>query len=153
MLNELKKGINFVIGLPAAGKTTFVKKLNTKGYSIYHTDDYKHYGWNEAIKEITKDIVSDDNPNKVIEGVLAFRLLRYGCSTRQVVPDHIILVECNVRVRIERYADDPEREGKDATKMDKRLISDWEEYVEEFHNSKRTTITKYDTSRGNEQLS
>lgn len=134
-----------ILGYAASGKTTFSEKL-AKGYPehrIFHTDDYIQFGYEPALYKLISDIQNYDGP-MIIEGVLAYRLLRKGIqgvsigsvdrfdivqppTTWYFHPDLVITCECPTDVRIQRYL----KRGGDANKLltfDKNLNTVWYDY-------------------------
>lgn len=134
-----RPGINLIVGLPASGKTVFAMTHAPKGYKVIHTDDYKYLGWKNAATSIADDIIGSDNKNIIVEGVLAFRLLR----KEHIRPSCIIMVQTDDRKRKARY------EGRgsegDYKAMDKQLIGLWQGFIDEYYDLKITRIVIVNT--------
>lgn len=96
-----KKGNVVIIGYAATGKTTFSNTLKFKG-SMYHTDDYIPYGFEQALYVLMDDLKKDKAPLKVIEGILGYRLLRKGLQLQNFYADLVIVCEATKEVRYDR---------------------------------------------------
>lgn len=94
-----------IIGSSATGKTTIANKLAKKfpGFKVYHTDDYIHHGFKESLYALRKDLALDISPKKIIEGVNGVRLLRKGLEFNDFFADVIIICDCTMQKRINRY--------------------------------------------------
>jgi len=78
-----------IIGAPATGKTWLSNALNTKGHTVFHTDDYIPHGHIESLYVLMDEIESTEGP-KLIEGVNGYRLLRKGVELDSFYPDIVI---------------------------------------------------------------
>jgi len=117
-----------VVGLPASGKTTVADELRKQfpDYSIYHSDDYMHHGYNDSMYELMKDVQTDPNPKKIIEGVQAYRLLRKGVELNNFHADLVITVEAQEATREQRYVS---RGNGINRAFDKNLAKVWADYT------------------------
>lgn len=103
-----KSKIVVVIGLAASGKTTVADYLQEhflQEHSLYHTDDYIDYGYEQSLYKMIDDLAADPNPLKIIEGVQGYRFLRKNAELRQFQVDTVVIVETPGDKRAKRYAD------------------------------------------------
>lgn len=126
--------IAVIIGLAASGKTTLSEYLHERfpDHSLFHTDDYMSFGYEESLYRLMSDLQADQNPLKIIEGVQGYRLLRKLLQIDQAWNvDLIIVTVCDEEERMRRYLSRPENAGK----ADKLLAFDknLEKVEREFH--------------------
>ena len=134
-----------VIGSSATGKTTIANKLAKKfpGYKVYHTDDYLQHGFKESLYVMRKDLAFDISPKKIIEGVQGVRLLRKGLEHNDFFADVIIVCDCTMQKRINRYKKRNElHKLPHLTGFDKMLGMIFKDYLDKLavHPSKRPRI-------------
>lgn len=131
MIKLPNSGNVVIIGYAASGKSTFTNLLK-KEYpraTVYHTDDYIKYGFEEALYVLMDDLRKDNSPLKIIEGILAYRLLRKGAQLGTFNADLIIKVTAPKDSRYFRI----EQRGKDikATfNLDKVCDKIYNDYVD-----------------------
>lgn len=134
-----------IIGMPASGKTTvanFIANTILPDHSIYHSDDYIDYGYEESLYAMIKDMGYDQNPKKIVEGVQGYRFLRKTLE-RDIVVDCIVDVQCAPDLRAKRYA---ARKGKNLpSAFDKNLQKVQKDYTDALAKSakKPRIITLY----------
>jgi dephospho-CoA kinase len=124
--------IRVILGLPASGKTEFVKRLKQNSMEKFiHTDDYineNRDNFEDSLYDLMRDLASIKNHNIVVEGVQGYRLLRKGLQEQSFFPDEVITCICDESIRRERYK---RREGKELNKeFDARLIKFWNDYMD-----------------------
>ena len=103
-----------ILGNPASGKTTLAKRLAHKhAIPIIHTDSYIGYGHRDNLYVLLKDLEKRQNEKLIIEGVLAYRLLRKGIEGTGYnwQPDLVLEVEAPISWIEGVYAN--ERSDKD----------------------------------------
>lgn len=127
-----------VVGLPGAGKTTWLKsqvKTRFKGYKVFESDSYRTNNFEEDMYTLLQDVTRDISPNKVVEGVQVFRLLRKGLQLGTFKPDEIIVLLTKTDdVRKERYK---AREGRYPNAgFDKALLTIWKDYLKLWQQEK-----------------
>lgn len=118
-----------IIGLTASGKTTLTEKVVElcPDHTVFHTDDYMQFGFEQSLYKLISDIKADQNDRKIIEGVQGFRLLRKGLQNQDFYPDLVIHCYCDTEERIRRYA--ARGEGKKTpTGFDKSCYKIFEDY-------------------------
>lgn len=94
-----------IIGMPAAGKSTvatYIAENVLPKHSLYSTDDYIDYGYEQSLYALMKDMSYDSNPKKIIEGVQGYRFLRKTIE-REIAVDCIVDVQTPEAVRFARY--------------------------------------------------
>lgn len=119
-----------IIGWPASGKTHLANLLwkDNPGHQCFHTDDYMHHGFVEALYALMEDIKKCRRPT-IIEGVQGYRLLRKGVELDSYYPDIVIELEISEKRMYQTYA--TERRGKDPAylkgfvKMQAKILDDY----------------------------
>jgi len=118
-----------VIGLPAAGKSTVAQYIATQilpDHSLYSTDDYIDFGYEQSLYAMLKDMSYDPNPRKIIEGVQGYRFLRKTLE-RDIVVDCIVEVQTSPESRAQRY----EARGKKlSSAFDRNLATVLRDYTD-----------------------
>lgn len=84
-----------IIGPPYSGKTTLSFNLGGYGHQVIHTDDYRRWGYHQALLHVLTAI-SFAKEKTIVEGVLGYRLLRKGVEFGAYFPD--VVVEIKARV-------------------------------------------------------
>jgi deoxyadenosine/deoxycytidine kinase len=133
-----KKGNVVIIGYAATGKTTFSNTLKFDG-SLYHTDDYIPYGFEQALYVLMDDLKKDKAPLKVIEGILGYRLLRKGLQLQNFYADLVIVCEATKEVRYDRI----KARNKDVQatfNLDNVCRKIWSDYEALWNSYKQTRI-------------
>lgn len=138
--------ITVILGPSCSGKTTLAKRLHEERplSSLYFTDDYIGYEFAEAVDILIADISRDPNPDKIIEGVQAARMLRKGHRENSFRAGEIIVCSADESVRDQRYK--ARNDGKDIEKrktFDKVIQDILNEYLSEDKNA--PTIKFYHT--------
>jgi dephospho-CoA kinase len=146
MINENENTI-VIVGLPASGKTTVADQLAKEfpEYTVFHSDDYMAYGYTESMYELMKDVQSDPNPKKIIEGVQAYRLLRKGVELNNFHADLVITVQTDEVTRLKRYESRPGNKLPRAG-FDNNLAKVWDAITEapnRFNMTKSEIIEEY----------
>lgn len=120
-----------VIGLSAAGKTTVTEEISEilSEHSVYHTDDYIDYGYEQSLYVLMKDLNGDPNPLKIVEGVQGFRFLRKNAQTGMFPVDAVVIVDCPHEERARRYA---ARRKEIPQSFDRNLETVFKGYLEEM---------------------
>lgn len=86
-------------GKSATGKTTVAQQLcRSLQYPVFHTDDYKHLGWEQSLYGLMNDLGERGSVPCIIEGIQIPRLIRKGFKA-----DLIIETVCDPELRIRRY--------------------------------------------------
>jgi GTPase SAR1 family protein len=137
-----------IVGLPGVGKTTWLQrpaqKKRFKGYKQFLADDYRSGDFEKDMYTLRDAIRRDLSPNKVIEGIQVFRLLRKGLQLKDFYPDEVIMLLTRTDdIRKERYR---KREGKYPNAgFDKTLYKIWSDYLEllKFEKTKPLITTIY----------
>lgn len=81
-----------IIGPPCSGKSSIAQYISEQiSYQYVSTDDYQ----NDV--DLLLYNISKYNKSLIIEGMLAYRLLRKGAQTQTFNPDLIIKLECNFK--------------------------------------------------------
>lgn len=131
--------ITVVVGLPGVGKT-YQQKLWTKnqgvlcefagpGYKLFDTDQYRSDDYEQDLYTLRNALRRDLSPNKLIIGVLGFRLLRKGIELGDFFPETVVMLLTKTDdVRKERFK---LREGRLPNPgFDKSLFTIWKDYLD-----------------------
>ena len=116
-----------IIGLPASGKTYLSNKIS-KNHLLIHTDDYKHYGFEQSMY-IALDHVRNITGHSVCEGVQCYRMLRKSLEINYHWPDVIIECQRDTANREQTY-----REERNPNKL---------KYVRRFNDSLTSIYNQY----------
>jgi dephospho-CoA kinase len=116
-----------IVGLAATGKTGLAKKLaeNHSSYKVFHADDYLRESNPESA--FIGDVVSDPSECKIIEGTMAYQLLKRGFSERYFHPDLVIELVAETHIRIQRCLN--RGTSVNLGQQDSMLRSIWREYL------------------------
>lgn len=123
-----------VIGLPGSGKTTVAQDLHghiLSEHSLYQTDDYIDFGYEQSLYAMLKEMQYDKNPLKLIEGVQGFRFLRKNVETQAYKVDAVVIVDCSPEERAKRYAQ--RGKGNLPTSFDRNLETVFKSYLNNMH--------------------
>lgn len=123
-----------VIGLPASGKTTIALQLHEdvlSGHSLYQTDDYIDFGYEQSLYAMLKEMEYDKNPLKLVEGVQGFRFLRKNVETQMYKVDAVVIVDCKPKERARRYA--ARGKGNLPISFDRNLETVFKDYLGKMH--------------------
>jgi len=118
-----------IIGLPAAGKSSVAQAIAETilpTHSLYSTDDYIDYGYEQSLYALIKDMSYDPNPRKIVEGVQGYRFLRKTLE-RDIVVDCIVEVQTSPESRAQRYE---ARGKKPSSAFDKNLATVLRDYTD-----------------------
>jgi hypothetical protein len=101
-----------IIGWPASGKTYLSKLLHqdNPGHRLFHTDDYIHHGYDQALYALMKDVLAYSG-STIVEGMQGYRLLRKGAEFNCFYPDIVIELEITEQRMLQTYAE--QRKNKD----------------------------------------
>lgn len=101
-----------IIGWPASGKTYVSNQLwkDNPDHNMFHTDDYMHHGFVDALYALLKDIKKSKKP-VIVEGMQGYRLLRKGVELDCFYPDIVIELEITEKRMLQTYAE--QRPGRD----------------------------------------
>lgn len=119
-----------VIGLPASGKTTVALHLHEDvlpGHTLYQTDDYIDFGYEQSLYAMLKEMEYDKNPLKLVEGVQGFRFLRKNVETMTYKVDAVVIVDCKPEERAKRYA--ARGKGNLPSSFDRNLETVFKDYL------------------------
>lgn len=81
-----------IIGAPESGKTYLANILTGFGHKIIHTDDYREWGFAQAMLQALT-AVQFANGRSIVEGVLGYRMLRKGVEFGSYYPDLVIEIK------------------------------------------------------------
>lgn len=139
--------ITVIIGKSASGKTTLLEKLRLENpdASVYKTDDYIPYGFEEAVYVMLRDLKKDTNPNIFIEGVQVPRLLRKGLEQNSFKADKIIICQAHDYTRRQRHRarGSTEKQFVKRDSFDKMVMGIFQEYIGAVRN--KPVIEYYNT--------
>jgi hypothetical protein len=119
-----------VIGLPATGKSftaDWIQEVPCRGHSLFSSDDYIDFGYEESLYAMIRTMENDPNPRKIVEGVQGFRFLRKNVSTKAFKVDAIVITECSPETRAKRYA--ARDKGQIPTGFDRNLETVFKDYL------------------------
>ena len=133
-----------IIGGPCSGKTSIAKYISEQiSYQYVSTDDYQN-----DVDLLLYNVSKYNNP-LIIEGMLAYRLLRKGAQTQSFNPELIIKLECNFETIKHLY-----KKYRDPSKLNyvNGMINGsnkiWNEYIDylAYHFIKKPTYIEINTS-------
>jgi predicted AAA+ superfamily ATPase len=122
-----------IIGLPASGKSYVAELLHENllpNHSLYHTDDYIDYGYEQSLYALIKDMEYDTNELKIIEGVQGYRFLRKALETGKFKVDTVITVSADPVIRTHRYL--ARGKGNLPASFEKNLTTIWQDYLTKY---------------------
>lgn len=149
-----------VVGLFATGKTTLVNRIIKMhpDYKVYHTDDFIHYSHNLQTRFLLNKIQLDKPERYIVEGAIAYRLLRSGVLNNEFYPDVVVNCVASDGERQKRYLS-PERWNggrykgdnktglKDFKAFDNQYRKIWTEYLH-LPKKREPRIIEYVTEPG-----
>jgi dephospho-CoA kinase len=123
-----------IIGLPASGKTSVALQLHEDvlhEHTLYQTDDYIDFGYEQSLYAMLKEMEYDKNPRKIVEGVQGFRFLRKNAETQAYKVDAVVIVDCKPEERAKRYA--ARGKGNLPSSFDRNLETVFKGYLDKMH--------------------
>lgn len=124
-----------IIGFPATGKTTLSIELQEEllpEHSLYSSDNYIDLGYEQSLYGMIKEIETDPNPKKIIEGVQGYRFLRKMAQKGGKV-DAVITVHCDAAERARRYQ--ARNKGNLPESFDRNLRTVFSDYLTIMHSN------------------
>ena len=94
-------------------------------YSVYHTDDYMEFGFEQSLYKLLADVDADENPYRIVEGVQGYRFVR-KLLKRGTCPSLIVATTATLETRRSRYRARSDGD-KDFATLDKSLSTGWQE--------------------------
>jgi deoxyadenosine/deoxycytidine kinase len=149
-------GAVVVIGLPCTGKSTVAQALHDdllSNHSLYKSDDYIDYGYEQSLYAMIKDISYDKNPYKLIEGVQGYRFLRKMQQLSGMDIDAVIYCICEGQERARRYAERGKAQLNSG--FEKNITKVYMDYIAGLPHSKQKLphFFNVDTSNGTPVMS
>lgn len=117
-----------IIGPPNSGKTTLAFNMGGYGHQVIHTDDYRKWGFQQALLHVLTAI-QFAKEKTIVEGVLGYRLLRKGVEFGSYFPDIVIQIHAPVAKVHETMHKGNETVLEEYRKMqNKKFIPQWIDY-------------------------
>lgn len=126
-----------IVGVAASGKTSLASLLKEHNprFTVINTDDYKKYDWDEALDLVARDVSFITTP-LLVEGVLAYRLLRRGAQRGNFHADLVFKCEVSKKQRAERFTNRGGQRSLDGMKsMDSMLMKVYHDYEQACNRS------------------
>lgn len=147
------KGKNLIIvcGYTKTGKYTIAKKLSTElNRILLVSDNYQIYGADKSLYILMDDLLRYYKAGIpiIVEGILAFRLLRKSIQLNNFTPDLILKTECDDDTIKYFYNKDGEGDKiVSALGFNKGLNKIWNEYLSLLYSTtKQIPLIKLNTS-------